>query len=65
MLWGVEPQSGRPESYMSTDRVLFSGFRSKQNFYSSKFCQDLADAEAQGIYVIRGIDYRHYGAPAN
>ena len=48
-LWGVEPQPGRPTSCMSTDRVLLSGFRSKQNFYRSKFYQDFADAEAQGI----------------
>jgi hypothetical protein len=65
ILWGVDPQRGRPASCMSTDRVLFSGFRSKQNFYRFKFCQDFADAEAQGIYVIRVIDCRHQGPPAN
>ena len=64
ILWGVEPQRGRPTSCMSTDRVLFSGLRSTQNFYRSRFCQNFVDAEAQGIYVIRVIDCRHHGPPA-
>jgi hypothetical protein len=65
ILLGVEPQPGRPASCMSTDRVLFSGFLSKQNFYRSKFCQDFADAEAQEISVIRVIDCRQHGPLAN
>ena len=39
ILWGVKPKRGRPASCLSTDRVLYSGFRSKQTFIDPKFCR--------------------------
>jgi hypothetical protein len=41
ILWGVAPQRGRPASCMSTDRVLLSGFRSKQTFIDLKLSKIL------------------------